>query len=155
MKKGKPKLKMMNEPSAAEGVKRIHAAVVLYPTGQYRLIPERFPRDIPIKYFLEILTSYLRLWSEQRPEPPEVAATITENELEKADLSPRERGVFDVFRNNPGFSNQQLGELLSIGEETFRKHMTHIYEKLRAIGVIKGRRASRQDLWKQFPPNKP
>ena len=61
--------------------------------------------------------------------PPAVAAQLAEH-LGEESLTERERDV--LLRVAAGNRNRDIGELLSISEETVKVHMKHIMEKLGA-----------------------
>ena len=61
--------------------------------------------------------------------PPAVAAQLAEH-LGEESLTDRERDV--LLRVAAGNRNRDIGELLSISEETVKVHMKHIMEKLGA-----------------------
>jgi DNA-binding CsgD family transcriptional regulator len=160
------KLKTMNEISAADAVKLFHACMVLDnsdPTRLYEPIPKGFPKDMVAGEFLEHLRLYKQMWADgqesragmyagfyddQRAALADIADRIPEEELKV--LSDAERKVFDVFRNNRGISNKEIGEILNISEETVKDHISSICNKL---GIREGR-GRRRELAAKYPPNK-
>ena len=160
--KTKPKLKTMNDISAAEAAKILHCARNFDSDGDpmedYCLRPEYFPQDISARDFLECLELYsnMNMWThgavgdrfydEQMAELREVAANIPEEDLKE--LSDAERKVFDVFRDNPGISNKEMGGKLNLSEDTIKTHFRNICDKLE----IKAGRGRRRGLAAKYPP---
>jgi ATP/maltotriose-dependent transcriptional regulator MalT len=91
---------------------------------------------------------YAGFYDDQRAALADVADRIPEEELKV--LSDAERKVFDVFRNNRGISNKEIGKILNISEETVKDHISSICDKL---GIREGR-GRRRELAAKYPPNK-
>jgi hypothetical protein len=155
-KEPKPKLKTMNEISAAEAVKLFHAAMVLNDSvvDLYMPIPEGFPKDIAAKDFMDSLAVYRQWWSdrevcadgatgisygydEQIDEVARAAASLPKETLEEslAQLSPPQRKVFDriVDGRHPRFKDLETDETLisdrtgkKMGKGTIKKHVVDL-----------------------------
>jgi hypothetical protein len=165
----KPKLKTMNDISAAEAAKLFHAARNFNcdgdPMDDYRLRPEGFPKDIAARDFLECLDLYSKMWAHwaeshtevsgegfydsQRGELADVAADITAEELAK--LGAAERKVFDVFAEDSNLSNKEIGKKLGISESTVKSHFRVIFNEL---GIKEGRGRRRALASKSYTTSK-
>lgn len=173
----KPRLKTMDEISAAEAAKIFHGARNFRfdrdPSEDYCLLPEYFPQDIAARDFLQCLDLYTEMYNEgmggdrgarntptsytvehrdisdeQRSALVEIASTISDPDLDKKlPVGSREREVFDVLRQNPGISNLEIGEKLNISESTVKTHLLRAFHKLELEG-------GRKEVWAKYPPRK-
>lgn len=161
----KPKLKTMNDISAAEAVKLFHAAMALddEPTSLYAPIPKGFPKDIAAKDFIEQLLIYRDMWSEGEKSaagalyaafsPYEMSAdeivamarapiARKDSRVEKAlkKVTPKERELLELIHRKPWLLVKQLGGELKTWKGTVKRD-----------GAIKAQLSS---LFKQFKVHK-
>ena len=77
----------------------------------------------------ELLETIRAVHSGQKRIPPEIAAALAAHATDE-DLSPRELDVLRLIA--AGNSNKQIGDVLCIGENTVKSHVTNILSKLGA-----------------------
>lgn len=111
----KPKLKTMNEISAAEAAKLFHAARNFdcdgYPGDDYCLNPENFPHDIAARDFLQCLELYSKMVSEGSEYPfASKTPSITSYTVEHRHMSDAQRD--DLVKVSQSLSEKDLERLL-------------------------------------------
>lgn len=75
----------------------------------------------------ELLAALRRVAAGENYLPPELAQRLTNLRL-RAAITPREREILALIAN--GHANKQIAALFEISEDTVKRHVSHILEKL-------------------------
>jgi len=85
----KPKLKTMNDISAAEAQRLFHKAMVFddgLPHLLYMPVENGFPKDIAARDFMECLDKYRKMWSDGLLSSPDVVTTEMVKDMQHQEL---------------------------------------------------------------------